>query len=84
MAKKDKGVDTTEVPTTQQVLKEGTDQVGAVLDEDGNETETRTVKTTEAVFQKVEEVEGDKERGAHQAVFAEGEPREAEDERTHL
>ena len=78
--KKQTSVDTTEVATTVQVLKEGEDQVAAVVDEHGTETETRTVKTTEAVFEDVLEYEGDDERGAHKAVFAEGEPRAADEE----
>jgi len=78
--KKVTSVATEEVATTKQVLKEGEDQVAAVIDEHGDEAETRTVKTTEAVFEDVVEYEGDDERGAHKAVFTEGEPRAADDQ----
>lgn len=65
MAKKLKQVDTSEVKTTVQVLDEEEQEMGA---------EGKTVTTTTAVFTDVEEVEGDDERDAHQAVFAEGDP----------
>lgn len=78
MAKRKHNIDTTEVTSTKQVLETGTEEKFADVDYH----ETKTVETTKAVFEKVDEgFEHDKERGAHQAVFEQGEPRRVDEER---
>lgn len=74
-AKKPASVATEEVPSTKQILEHGTADVKSP--DDG----TREVETTKAVFEDVNDTEEDRERGAHKAVFIEGEPRAADDEK---